>query len=303
MSHTQTVNLAKWQEPGLQILASVPSAQRKPVLMDEFNSASCGGIPESNMFGVALWTADYALQMAAVGYSGAYLHTREPGVPYNVFNPPNASAGAPGAWSAAGNFYAMLAVTEALQAGNGSKVVDLDVAGSARDYSAVHAGYAVYAADSSRVQSVVLFNYANASAQGTDFALPAAVFAGGADAVLVRYLTAPSATETTDIAWGNQTFAGAGDGSLGPAKTDWADKMFTCAQGCTVQVPGPGMAVVFVQKPPMTAANSTNSSSASAPGPSGKSDTTSGALSHGLAGGWWGVASGLALMAFGSILL
>ena len=96
MSHTQTVNLAKWQETGLQIIANTPEDQRKPVLMDEFNSASCGGIPESGMFGIALWSADYALQLAAVGYSGAYLHTRERGVTYNLFDPPDAPAGGPG---------------------------------------------------------------------------------------------------------------------------------------------------------------------------------------------------------------
>ena len=48
-------------------IAAMPAAQRKPLLMDEFNSASCGGVPESNMFGTTFWAADYALQMARVG--------------------------------------------------------------------------------------------------------------------------------------------------------------------------------------------------------------------------------------------
>lgn len=49
------------------------------MLMSEFNSASCGGIPGiSDTFAVgALWSIDYALQLASVGYTAAYIHTRE----------------------------------------------------------------------------------------------------------------------------------------------------------------------------------------------------------------------------------
>lgn len=253
MSHTNTVNLAQWQGPALQLLASMPSAQRKPLLMDEFNSASCGGVPESNMFGVALWTADYALQMASVGYSGAYLHTREQGVSYNIFDPPAGPAGSAGSWSTNANFYAMLAVTEALQSGsNGSRVVDLNLSNSVHDYTAVQAGYAVYDAASSKVSRLALFNYANISAQSTDFTLPASFFSGSNGNVLVRYLTAPTATETKNITWGNQTYNGVSDGNAVNAQTQWTDRTYTCSNGCTVQVPGPGMSVVFIAGDPTT---------------------------------------------------
>ncbi|KAI0700786.1 glycoside hydrolase family 79 protein [Cytidiella melzeri] len=269
MSHTNTVNLAQWQGPALAYLSTLPPAQRKPLLMDEFNSASCGGIPESNMFGMALWTADYALQMASVGYSAAYLHTRERGVLYNLFDPP---AVAGGAWTTNPNFYAMLAVNEALQSagGSGSRVVDLNVGGSVTDYSAVQAGYAVYDAKKEGVSSVVLFNYANASMQSTDFVLPASLFsAAGSGEAAVRYMTAGTATETTQLTWGNLTYAGVGDGTAvtAPAtlNAEWtSDKTVSCSGGCTVQVPGPGMAVVFVAGAPsnMTSDNGTMSSTA-----------------------------------------
>ena len=307
MSHTQTVNLAQWQQPGLQYISSMPAAQRQPVLMDEFNSASCGGVPESNMFGVGLWTADYALQMASVGYQGAYLHTREPGVSYNIFDPPHTNAGGPGAWTTNTNFYAMLAVTEALQNTNGSRVVDLNVDSSVTDYSAVHAGYAIYDQSTAHVHTLALFNYANASAASTDFDLPAAFFAGAADsgAVLVRYLSAPSATETTNVTWGNITYAGVTDGvPVAATATQWADKTYACASGCTVQVPGPGMAVVFVAGTPSTTdtTNTTGTQTNAAPSPTGSSgqkqtDTNSAVAVSRVLDTWAAAAVGFGLLA------
>lgn len=261
MAHSNTVNLGAWQKPGLDYLASLPAAQQKPVLMDEFNSASCGGVPESNMFGVGLWSADYALQMASVGYTAAYLHTREHGVSYNIWDPPAGPAGAAGAWTTNTNWYAMLAVTEALGDPNGSRVVDLNVANSVSDPKALTAGYAVYDAMSSNVHSIVLFNYANASAAGTDFALPAAFFGAGSDSVLVRYLSAPTATETTNITWGNLTYAGVADGNAVQTQTQWPDKTYSCTGGCTVSVPGPGLAVVFAGGVPDTTSMSANGTS------------------------------------------
>ena len=100
------------------------------------------------------------------------------------------------------------------------------------------------------------------------------MFNGAADSgdVLVRYLVAPTATETTNVTWGNLTYTGVADGRLVEAQTLWPDKTYSCAQGCTVQVPGPGMAVVFVGGQPQVSANSSNSSSSGGSG--GKTDGT-----------------------------
>ena len=257
--HSNTVGLALWQNHGLQIAAQ----QKKPVLMDEFNSISCGGVDGiSNTFGVAMWTSDYALQMAAQGYAGAYLHSRERGVTYNLFDPPDAVAGGAGAWTTNPAFYGMLPVAEALEAANGSRVVDLNIKNSMWDANQTSAGYAVYDGAAAAVHSLVLFNYKNVSGATSDYALDAKFVPPEASDVTIRYLAAPSVNEKTQIAWGGQTYAGVGDGV--PVAATFAasvpDKTVSCAGGCTIQVPGPGVAVVFLGGVP-NATVSTNGSS------------------------------------------
>ena len=163
MSHTNTVNLAGWNSDAFAYLGTVPAEQRKPVLMDEFNSASCGGVPESNLFGVGLWSADYALRMASVGYSGAYLHTREHGVSYNVWDPPADPAGAPNTWTTNTNFYAMLAVTEALGKTGKARVADLGANGN----NMLTPAYVVY--EDNQPVRVMLFNFMSDTTGGHDY--------------------------------------------------------------------------------------------------------------------------------------
>ena len=58
----------------------------KELLMFETNTASCGGFPGiSDSFGAALWGVDYALQMAAVNFSGSLFHVGGQSVAYNPF--------------------------------------------------------------------------------------------------------------------------------------------------------------------------------------------------------------------------
>ncbi|KAI0628062.1 glycoside hydrolase family 79 protein, partial [Trametes polyzona] len=210
-THTNAVRLAKWQKDGIDLLASSPN--RKPLLMDEFSSAACGGIPgQSDTFAAALWTVDYALQMAEVGYAGAYLHTRERGVTYNLFDPPEGPAGSPGAWTTNPSFYGMLPVFEALQSANGSRVVDMDLENSMTDRKATVAGYAIYDDASPTVRNLVLFNFANATGATSDHTIDRALVSSSNTEITVRYLTAPSVNEKTEIAWGGKTYAGVGDG-------------------------------------------------------------------------------------------
>lgn len=208
--------------------------------MDEFNSASCGGIPGiSDTFGVgSLWTADYALQMASVGYSAAYLHTREAGISYNLFAPPNGST----SWTTNPPYYALLAVAEALQSPNGSIVVDLNLSNSMSDYNATVSGYSIYNAQNSSIQRIVLFNYANTSAA---FTFPANTSESQTN-MTIKYLAAPSVTEKTQISWGGETLAGVGDGILASSSSSTANVVMDCTKGCTVDVPGPAMAVLLV---------------------------------------------------------
>ena len=118
-------SVAQWQIDGV---AAAKNAF-KPILLGEFNSASCGGIPGvSDTFAATLWAMDYALQLASVGYSGAFIHTRERGVSYNLFDPPpngDESAG----WTTGSTYYALLPVAEALSSSskNGSYIKDMEI--------------------------------------------------------------------------------------------------------------------------------------------------------------------------------
>ncbi|KAI1786674.1 hypothetical protein LXA43DRAFT_975650 [Ganoderma leucocontextum] len=258
--HANTVSLAQWQQQGIQIAFQA----KKSVLMDEFNSVSCGGVDGiSNVFGASLWTADYALQMASVGYSGAYLHVRERGVTYNMFDPPAGVAGATGAWTTNAPFYGMLPVAAALQSTNGSRVVDLNIKNSMADASQVHAGYAIYDGSESTVHSLVIINFKNVSGTMSDYAIDPSFIPASHGNITIRYLAASSIAEKTDIAWGGQTYAGVGDANPVQATfaSSVADKTVSCTGGCTIQVPGPGLAVVFVGESDASATNSTGTTS------------------------------------------
>lgn len=222
--------------------------------MSEFNSASCGGLPNiSDTFAVgSLWTIDYALQLASVGYNAAYLHTRERGISYNIVAPPEDSNGP---WATGANYYALLVTAEALQSSNGSVVVDLNVGESMTDLSSTVGGYAVYEALDSTVQQVVLLNFASSGT--ATFSLPPNTFSSSeGNNVTVKYLTASSADEKINISWGAQTLAGVGNGEFIGNTAAWGapNKELDCTDGCLVDVPAPAVAVVFANNPSLRVA-------------------------------------------------
>ncbi|KDQ64314.1 glycoside hydrolase family 79 protein [Jaapia argillacea MUCL 33604] len=247
LQHSSTVALASWQLPGLALSS-------KPILMSEFNTASCGGVPGiSDTFGAGtLWIIDYALQLASVGYSGAYVHTREPNISYNIFNP------GPKEWTTGPPFYALMVVAEALNGGSGNGsggvvVEDLDVGGGSGDKGVSVAGYAVYdAGEGGSLNRLVLVNFANTSSTPATFALPASIFNSSSSAsknVTFKFLVAPSNLEKTNISYGGQTFAGVGDGkpvASGGGEAQAGVEQTSCEEGCSVSVPSPGLVVVFV---------------------------------------------------------
>lgn len=256
------------------------SPKPKPLIMDEFSSVSCGGVVGiSDTFGAAMWSVDYALQLASVGYSAAYLHLRERGVAYNLFDPPDAFAAGTGAWTTNPTYYSYLPLSEALQAKNGSQVADLNIQNSMQDKNQSVAGYAIYDASTSNVHSLVLFNFANATGNPVEFSLPASFFSLSGDTT-VRYLTAPTVNEKTLISWGNQTYAGVGDGVavLSTISSAVPDKTINCSSGCAVEVPGPAIAVVFIGGTPTLDSSSASPSSTS---PTGSAHTKN-AATHSL---------------------
>lgn len=253
VQHANVVELASWQSSGIGKVLSSTGPNRQELIMSEFNSASCGGIPSiSDTFAVgSLWTIDYALQMASVGYSAAYLHTRERGISYNLFSPPEGPNGSPGPWTTNPPFYGLLVTAEALRSTNGSIVADLDIVGSKKDINATVSGYAIYDAVDSTVRQLVLFNYANATASehsSTSFAIPATAFPSTTRKnVTVKYLVGDSLKENKNIGWGGKTFANVIDGEMVETEAIWAPAniQIDCTSGCAVNVPAPGMAILF----------------------------------------------------------
>jgi hypothetical protein len=236
------VELTKWQLPG--ILAARNAS--KQVTMGEFNTASCGGIPGiSDTFAATLWTVDYVLQMATIGYSAAYIHTREAGITYNLFDPPvNGSD-----WTTLPAYYSLLTVTEALGGNGGSYVLDLDINNSSLANSTT-AGYGVYNGTTGQLSNIVLFNFADQGSTAAKVAIPAqgggsASGENGTTQVLARYLVASSVHEKTNISWGGKTLAGRTDGKFVDSGTS-PDVEMDCTSGCTIDIPSPGMTVVWM---------------------------------------------------------
>ena len=231
--------------------------------MSEFNSVSCGGFKTiSDTFAAgSLWTVDYALQLASVGYSAIHIHTRERGITYNVMTPPDGPVGSPGAWTTNPPFYAVLATAEALRSTNGAIVVDLKLGSNKSEY----AGYAVYDSKDKTVQQLVFFNYANVTSSTKEkiaFRVSASTFSSSTRMkVTVKYLVGDSMSEDTNIGWGGETYAGVGDGKLVKSSATWAPANLhvDCSKGCEIDVPAPGMAVAFAGGSPTDADGSDSS--------------------------------------------
>ena len=220
------VREGQWQPQGL----SVAKGTGKPIVQSQYSitATDCkGNIP--NTFTGTLWTVDYALQLASVGYSALYMHTKERGTDSNLFDYPTEGTD----FVTKPVHYAYPPVMLALQSFNGSKVVDLNVDGL------TNAGYAVYDSATSNLYRMVLINYAG---NGTTFTLPKTV---GGNNVTAAYLTAPNPQEASDITWAGLTWAKSGDGQP-TGKQEY--KTLSCASGCDVQVPGPGAVVVMFNK-------------------------------------------------------
>ncbi|RDB22546.1 Beta-glucuronidase [Hypsizygus marmoreus] len=252
LQHSNVVRLAAWQQPAIDIVISNTSSVAPKFLMSEFNSASCGGIPGiSETYAVgSIWTVDYALQMAAVGYTAAFIHTRERGITYNLFTPPEGEDGNSGPWETNPPYYAVLATAEALQSTDGSIVVDLDIGNSKTDKNSPVGGYAIYDSKGENVLQFALFNFANASTETQSFTLPASAFAssGNKQSVTVKYLSAQDLRQENNIAWGGESLAGVGDGKLKADSSTWAapNQSIDCSNGCSIDVPPVALAIVFV---------------------------------------------------------
>jgi hypothetical protein len=229
--------LTQWNIQGINLA----TAAGKPVIMSEFSSASCGGFPNvSDTFGAALWSIDYAMQMVVVGYTAAYLHTRERNVSYNPFSYPG--DGVDG-WVTKPIYYSYFPVLQGLQSYNGSRVIDLGLSGNST------AGYGIYDKNTSELYRLILINYQNGT-RPVDFVIPpSSPRAGGGKNTTVKFLTATSIREASNISWSGKTWKGVQDGKPVDSGRDADLTGVDTSVSYTLKIPSPGLAVVMFEKP------------------------------------------------------
>ncbi|XP_006458891.1 hypothetical protein AGABI2DRAFT_177042 [Agaricus bisporus var. bisporus H97] len=238
LTHANIEGFLEWQKEGV-IKAK---KQNIPVLLTEYNTVSCGGSKISSTFGAGLWAIDTGLKATTMNYSAVYLHTREHGVQYNLFDPPTPETSTEPGWITGSPYYSALFLSEVADP-SGSIVVDLNVNKSNTNQFATVAGYGIYDGSGQNRSGLVLINYASPTQEGDDktqqFSIPANV----TDKISYRILTAPSVTEKTDITWAGQTVGVNGD-LQGAQHTE----SLSCDEGCLIDVPGPGAVLAVFGK-------------------------------------------------------
>jgi len=221
--------------------------QNVPVLLTEYNSASCGGDPRvAPTFAATLWAVDVALKSAELNYSAVYLHTREIGITYNLFEPASDSDLDGADWRTGSPYYTTLVVAESLS-NMSSVVVDLNAdSSSTTNARATVAAYGIYDGPTRYRSKLVLLNFnypknATVTPETTaqTFVLPPSL----ADTVGIRYLHAPNVTEQSNISWAGQTVQA--NGELQPSGGQITHTV-SCHGGCEIEVPGPGLALVWL---------------------------------------------------------
>lgn len=182
---------------------------------------------------MSLWTTDVALKFASNNYSGTFLHTREYGVKYNLFDPPSINTSTEAGWRTGSPYYTELIIPEALSK-TGSVVVDLNLENSSIVSGVNTTGYGVWDNGGKSRGKLVLINRDD---EEQVFVIPGDI----TDAVSLRYLLAPSVWEQTNISWAGQTV-----GKNGELEGDQDTEFIPCSSGCNVTVPGPGLALVLL---------------------------------------------------------
>ncbi|CAK5267955.1 unnamed protein product, partial [Mycena citricolor] len=259
LNHAGHVNLLN------QYLNSTMYAQskNKPFLMFETNTASCGGfLGISDSFAAALWGVDYALLMAHSNFSGAMFHIGGENVFYNPFTAPPTNQSSFRQWTIGPIYYSALVVAEALGASNQTQVLNLGVPGLS-DFTPLYGLY-----ENGVPKRVAIINYIDDPSGANDVHAVISIAGWTApNSVKVKYLAAASVVQKGNITWAGQvrrrwystyifcvllmvcqTFGGVFESDGRPMGTEVIQTVNcdTTAQTCTVVVPAPGMALVFL---------------------------------------------------------
>ncbi|KAJ7303068.1 glycoside hydrolase family 79 protein [Mycena albidolilacea] len=240
-------------------LNSTTYAQKvdKPFLMFETNTGSCGGfLGISDSFTAALWGLDYALEMAHSNFSGAMFHLGGQNVFYNATPPTNQSTFHQ--WTVGALYYSALVMAEVIGPSNNTQVINYGVGGLS-SYTPI---YNIY--ENGTPVRVAIFNYIDdPSGANTVHAVISLSGATMPSSVKVKYLAATTVVQKGGYTWAGQTF-GKNFESDGRPMGQEDIKTINCdttAKTCTVDVPAPGFALVFLNDdaftedkgaPPMT---------------------------------------------------
>jgi len=146
-------------------------------------------------------------------------------------------------------YYTVLAMTEVLGRSNQSQIIDLGVNGGEQSTP----GYAIY--ENGTPMRVALFNYLDDTSGAHD--LRVSISIGGGEggqpastpsSVRVKYLLAEHVTSKTNFTWAGQTLGAnfKSDGRLQGEENTVNVPCDTAAGTCTVTVPAPGFALVFL---------------------------------------------------------
>ncbi|KAL0952547.1 hypothetical protein HGRIS_006805 [Hohenbuehelia grisea] len=233
-------------------LNSTNYAQQKSkrLLMFETNTASCGGFAGiSDSYGAALWGIDYALQMAHSNFSGALFHVGGQNVFYNPFTSPPTNQSTFHQWTIGPIYYASLIVAESLGPSNKSQVLDLNANGG----NIFTPAYAIY--ENGNPARVALFNYVTDPSGASDITAQIAIGGSGINqpngspaSVKVKYFSASSVSQKYNFKWANQTFGNIfeSDGRLMGNEDIQTVQCDTGTNLCSIKVPAPGFALVFL---------------------------------------------------------
>ncbi len=188
--------------PAQKVATFVNQAKQYGILLSlsEFNSVSCGGTNGvSNSFASALWGTDVLFNMASVGVRSVYLHTGS-GAYFTPFSFSIKRSTTQSTYTPTVNplYYGMLMFAQAT--GNNSQLLPVSSqnSGNVKVWATI---------DSDNVVRVVAINKDLSASGNAEIKLSSPRSSG----TLVR-LTAPSASATTGVTLGGQTFDGTTDG-------------------------------------------------------------------------------------------
>ncbi|KAF9556941.1 hypothetical protein CPC08DRAFT_710755, partial [Agrocybe pediades] len=165
-----------------------------PLILSEFNSVSCGGSNISNTFAMSLWVADVGLKAASMNFTAIFIHTREQGITYNLFDPPAPDRSLEPEWSTGSPYYGALFLSEVTSEG-GNMIIDLNLNNSETNSHSKVAGYAIYDDAGAKRGKLALLNF---GAEEQVFSIPPGTVE---DSVTVRLLLAPDVYERRNISW------------------------------------------------------------------------------------------------------